>query len=80
MCLISETHLISQTYIQGYQIYYANYPNNQARGGSAVLIKNNIKHCEKKNIQTAEVQKTVIVIRSTKQTFKAAAVYCRSKI
>lgn len=41
VCLISETHFTNQMYIKfnGYHIYHALHPQNTARGGAAVIIK-----------------------------------------
>jgi len=47
--LISETHFTKQSYITfgGYKIYHAIHPENAAKGGSSVIIKENIHHHEK---------------------------------
>jgi exonuclease III len=48
VCLISETHFTKQSYIKfrGYKVYHTTYPRNSARGGSAVIINENIQHHE----------------------------------
>ncbi|CAG9583365.1 unnamed protein product [Danaus chrysippus] len=44
--LISETHFTSKSYfrIPGYNMHHTNHPDNKARGGSAMLIRSDIKH------------------------------------
>lgn len=78
VCLISETHSTRQSYlkIQGYQLYETIHPDNQARGGTAVIIKNYIKHHECQHYQSPETQLTVVEITSTKQRLQIGAVYC----
>lgn len=41
--LISETHFSNESYIEirGYTIYHALHPDNKARDGSTVIIKDN---------------------------------------
>lgn len=44
--LVSETHISSKSYIRirGFDIITANHPDDKARGGAAVIIKNSIKY------------------------------------
>ena len=44
ICLIAETHFTAQTYfkIPMFETYYSNHPMNNARGGSAVIIRSSI--------------------------------------
>lgn len=78
VCLLSETHSTKQSYlkIHGYQIYQTIHPDNQARGGTAVIIKNHIKHHEMQQYQSKETQLTVVEIISAKQRLQVAAIYC----
>jgi exonuclease III len=52
VCLISETHFTKQTFIKfrGYKLYHTTHPGNAARGGSAVIVKDNICHNEEVRI------------------------------
>lgn len=77
VCLISETHLTNQSYlnIKGYMIYHTSHPDNQAKGGSAVIIKNSISHYEDRHIQSAEIQLTLVGIKALKQNLIVGAVY-----
>lgn len=66
VCLIAETHFTKQSFIKikNYVIYHTIHPNNSARGGSAVIIKNSIKHFEEEKYCTAEFQATTITINN----------------
>lgn len=48
MMLISETHFTNKSYmkIPKYTIYDTKHPNGSGYGGTAVIIKNSIKHHE----------------------------------
>ena len=78
ICLVSETHLTNQSClkINGYQVYQTIHPDNKAKGGSAIIIKNKINHYEECHLQTAEIQLTVVGIKSTKQKLIVGAIYC----
>jgi hypothetical protein len=44
--LLSETHFTQRSYLRipHYAIYHTNHPAGTARGGTAIIIKNTIKH------------------------------------
>lgn len=77
ICLISETHFTKQSYIKinNFNLYHAIHPDNKARGGSAILIKNNIKHHEETKIETSEFQVTIVNISFKNKLFNVAAIY-----
>ena len=77
ICLISETHLTTQTYttFNGYNMYCANHPLNNARGGSAVIIKKSIDHHEEEKTNTAEFQATTIIIKLNNYDLSITALY-----
>ena len=80
--LISETHLTSQNYvkIKGYNVYHTIHPSNQARGGSAIIIKNSIKHFEDLPYSTESIQATIIQVDSFKfRRFALASTYSPPK-
>lgn len=64
ICLISETHLTTESYIifRGYNFYHTIHPSNAARGGSTLIIKNNISHYKEPGIQEPENQVTISTI------------------
>ena len=78
VCLISETHLTRHTIIKckGFKTYHTPHPDNQARGGSAILIKESIVHYEQQPIQQDKMQLTHISVVSMKQLLNIGAVYC----
>lgn len=77
VCLISETHLTKQSLIKfrGYKIYHTIHPNNSARGGSAVIIKENMEHHEEAKYQTEQIQSTAVRISTKLGPIIVAAIY-----
>lgn len=73
--LISESHLTDRNYLKipKYSIYHTTHPENKARGGSAVIIKNSIKHHELAKFSTKKIQATGIVVEDWNGPF---AIYC----
>lgn len=55
---------------------FAGYKLSLAFGGSAVIIKESINHFEESHLQRADMQLTVIAIKSTKQKLTVGAIYC----
>lgn len=78
ICLISETHLTKQSYIQfkGYKTYHTIHPQNSARGGSAVIVKENIIHYEQTKYETEEIQATAVKVITGGHNIKIAQIYC----
>ena len=78
VCLVTETHSTKQTYIKirGYKTYQTIHPDNKAKGGSAIIIKESIKHYEECHLQSVEMQLTMVGIESVKQKLNLGAVYC----
>jgi hypothetical protein len=78
ICLISETHFTRESYIKltGYTIYHTTHPANTARGGSALIIRNNIPHYEEEKYATPSIQATTVTLLSTNQTLTVSAIYC----
>jgi exonuclease III len=61
--LISETHFTDLNWfkIPNFTVYCTNHPDNTAHGGSAILIKNTIKHFILPNYQYDHIQGTILV-------------------
>jgi hypothetical protein len=78
MRLLAETHLTNQSYIKikAYQVYHMVHPQNTARGGSAVLIKDNMIHLEEAKYATDEIQATVVTVKTKRKAITFAAAYC----
>jgi hypothetical protein len=78
VCLLAETHLTNQSYIKikGYQVYHMVHPQNTARGGTVVLVKDNKIHHEEAKYETDEIQATVVTVEIKRQAITFAAAYC----
>jgi exonuclease III len=78
ICLIAETHLTNQDYItfNGYIVYMTAHPANTSRGGSAIIIKKEIRHIMDNKYETGKIQSTAVKIRTKKQNITIAAAYC----
>lgn len=75
--LISETHLTTKSYfkISGYDIVNANHPNNSARGGSAVIIKSNIKYETMQEIKLPYLQAAGVKIKCDAESVVIYSIY-----
>uniref|UniRef100_A0A0A1WTC5 RNA-directed DNA polymerase from mobile element jockey n=1 Tax=Zeugodacus cucurbitae TaxID=28588 RepID=A0A0A1WTC5_ZEUCU len=79
VCLISETHFTRHSYIafKNYEIYHRIHPSNCARGDTAVIVKNSIKHNEDRKISAYNIQTTAITLKAMNQPLSITAIYCR---
>ena len=77
VCFISETHLTKQNFIKinGYDTHHTIRPDNQASGGSAIFIKNNLKYNIEHEIQKSKIQLTVLNVSSANNNLKIGAIY-----
>lgn len=64
ICLISETHYTKHSYvkIKGYNAYHTSHPDDTAKGGTAILIKDTIKHYEEQKFITEWLQAKIIKV------------------
>lgn len=78
ICLISESHFTRSSYakIRGYRFYHAIHPAERARGGSAIFIKENIKHYEELNIEKETMQVTTVKVQTKNNEVNVSAIYC----
>ena len=53
------------------------HPDGTAHGGSAILIKNNIKHQEGQNFRTKELQATNVVIEDKASHITISFIWAR---
>lgn len=76
--LISETHFTDRSYFKlpYFKLYHSNHPDNTAHGGSAILIKESIKHYELPNFQLDYLQATSLVVEDWTGPLTLSAVYC----
>lgn len=75
ICLIAETHFTKETVmrLRGYKVYHT--PSNKCRGGSAVIVKENIKHHEELKFSSEIIQATTIRIHIKKLQCNITAIY-----
>lgn len=76
--LISETHFTNLSFfrIPNFIMYNANHPDNAAHAGSAILVRQHIKHHEMTNFQSDYLQSTTIVVEDWAGPLTISAVYC----
>lgn len=78
IALISETHFSNKNYlkIRGFDTYWTTHPSERARGGTAVIVKQNIQHFQQEEIREQEIQATIIAIVSNGVEINIGAIYC----
>jgi hypothetical protein len=76
--LISETHFTDFNWfkIPNFTVYCTNHPDNTAHGGSAIIIRNTIKHFILPNYQYDHLQATSIVVEDWMGPLTVSALYC----
>jgi len=79
--LVSETHFTerSHLHIPNYYTYYTTHPDGTAHGGTAILVKNKIKHYQVSPYRKEEIQATCIILEVRYTSITIAAVYCPPK-
>lgn len=79
--LISETHFTDKSYIciPSFKVYFTNHPAGTARGGTAIIIKNSIKHQIEDKFEKMHIQATTITIYLQKVPLTISSVYCPPK-
>lgn len=81
IALISKTHFTDKNdyKLQGYKAYWTNYPSSKAREGTAIFVKDSVKHTIQKEIKEEYFQSTVISINYNNRRTYIGAVYCPPK-
>lgn len=76
--LVSETHFTDRSYIKipRFTVYDTKHPDGRAHGGTAILIRSNLRHYESAKFQTEKIQSTAVVIEDWNGPITIAAVYC----
>jgi hypothetical protein len=71
-------HLTNQSYIKikGYQVYHIVHPQNTTRGGSTVLIIDNMIYNEEAKYVMDEIQATVVMVKTKQQAIMFVVAYC----
>lgn len=75
--LISETHFTNKHYlkIKGFSFYDTKHPDGRAHGGSAILIKNSLKHDLLPSFTTDYLQATTVKLQDWHGDLVISAIY-----
>lgn len=76
--LISETHFTAKSFfkIPNYTLYHTMHPDGKAHGGSAILIRSNIKHHQSQSYQKDYIQATSVVVYDCISNITISSLYC----
>jgi len=76
VCLVSETHFTKQSYFKfrGYKVYHTIHPENSAKGGSTVIINENIHHHEETKYETEGIQAMAVRIKARNYSIVVAEI------
>jgi len=79
--MVSETHFTDKNYLKvpKYKIYHTNHPDDKAHGGTAIIIRDDIKHFEKEKFRKDYLQATSITIEEAHGPLTISAIYCPPK-
>lgn len=79
--LISETHMTHNKVftLQGFKVYSTNHPDGTAHGGTAVIIKNSIKHHVLADYKTEHIQACSVAVADWQGPLTVTSVYCPPK-
>lgn len=79
--LISETHFTNKNFltVPKYKIYHTPHPDGNAHGGTALIIRDSIKHQEMDKYVKEHLQATIVQIDTNKGNLTVAAIYCPPK-
>lgn len=76
--LISESHCTNRSFIRipDCNVYITTHPNGAGHGGTAIIIKRNIKHYEIEKYQHDYLQATSVVVEDWSGPITFSAIYC----
>jgi len=79
--LISETHFTSRSYIKvpNHIVYNTQHPDETAHGGTAITIRQNVKHHIREEYKQEHIQATSIALQDDSGELNIAAVYSPPK-
>lgn len=77
IAMISETHFTNNHFLKipGYTIYNTNHPDGTGHGGTAIIIKNKIKHIELEAYRFNHIQATNIQLEDKLGAYTISAIY-----
>ena len=78
IALVSEIHFTPWTVlkIRNYSIYTTLHPSGKARGGTAIIIKESIKHFELEKHSELYLQATTVNVNDGNNDLTVTAIYC----
>ena len=67
IALIAETHFTNKSHLvfPGYKMHVTNHPDGKGHGGSAIIIKTTIRHTERQQYATCQIQSTIVQVEDT---------------
>lgn len=76
--LISETHFTHKSFIRvpNYVIYNTRHPSGRGRGGTAIILKKNIKHVLKERYRHEHMQATSVEVWCWGSPLVLSSIYC----
>lgn len=79
--LVSETHCTknSNIKIKHHSVYHTNHPDGTGHGGTAIIIRRNIKHHLLPEYKTNHIQATTISVEDKCGYFNVSSIYCPPK-
>jgi hypothetical protein len=79
--LISETHFTQKSYLRilQYTVYHTNHPAGTVRGGTAIIVKNHIKHHLLPNFRRDYLQATSVTVEDPLGRLTISSVYLPPK-
>lgn len=79
--MISESRFTNKTYmkIPKYTIYATNHPDNTAHAGTALIVKDTLKHYELPKYHQEHLQATTIAVQDQSKEIAFSAIYCPPK-
>lgn len=78
VCLISESHTTarSRICIPGFSVYHTCHPDGGAHAGTAIIIRNSVKHCLLEPIAAPHLQATTVRVEDRSGPLNLSAIYC----
>lgn len=78
ICLISESHLTKESFIliKGYKSYHALHPDNKAKAGSSIIIKDTICHHEDHKFEEKYLQGIAVSVKTKCYPIIVSSIYC----
>jgi hypothetical protein len=79
--MISETHFTKKHYLRipKYKVYHTTHPSDKAHGGTAIIVRDSIKHHEREKFTKDYLQATSVTIKEERGSITMSAIYCPPK-